>query len=89
MRPRASSGMANVPHGAGIPGGTNGKTSEVTTHAVLSRDRHALNTRYLGELRRRAKTPVAELPMLFTPSLTPAHVRKLGEVLLAGGAHRE
>ncbi|MDB4955972.1 MAG: Anion-transporting ATPase [Myxococcales bacterium] len=54
---------------------------EVTTHAVLSRDRRALNMRYLGELRRRAKTTVKELPMLFTPQLTPAHVRALGERL--------
>lgn len=54
---------------------------EVTTHALLSRDRRALNMRYLGELRRRAKTPVKELPMLFTPQLTSAHVRALGDRL--------
>ena len=55
---------------------------ELTTHALLSRDRHALNMRYLSELRRRAKTPVKELPMMFTPQLTPAHVRALGERLV-------
>jgi anion-transporting ArsA/GET3 family ATPase len=54
---------------------------EITQHAVLSRDRRALNARYLAELRRRAKTGVHELPMLFAPSLTPAHVRVLAEHL--------
>jgi anion-transporting ArsA/GET3 family ATPase len=54
---------------------------EVTEHATLSRDRHLLNERYLAELRRRAKTPVHELPMLFAPSLDTAHVRMLGEML--------
>ena len=54
---------------------------EVTEHAQLSRDRRRLHERYLAELRRRAKTPVHELPMLFTPELTPAHVRALGEKL--------
>jgi anion-transporting ArsA/GET3 family ATPase len=55
--------------------------AEITQHAELSRDRRALNERYLGELRRRAKTGVHELPMLFAPSLTQAHVRVLGEQL--------
>ena len=54
---------------------------EVTQHALLSRDRHRLNHQYLAELRKRAKTPVHELPMLFAPSLGPAHVRALGERL--------
>jgi hypothetical protein len=54
---------------------------EVTAHAQLSRDRRRLNEHYLGELRRRAKTPVHELPMLFAPTLGPAHVRALGERL--------
>lgn len=54
---------------------------EITQHAALSRDRHALNERYLTELRRRAKTKVHELPMMFAPALTPAHVRALGERL--------
>lgn len=54
---------------------------EVTQHATLSRDRRALNERYLAELMRRAKAPVRELPMIFTPTLTAAHVRALGEQL--------
>ena len=54
---------------------------EVVEHSTLSRDRRALNERYLAELRRRAQTPVHELPMLFTPSLDAAHVRMLGEML--------
>src|SRR5262249_49191470 len=55
--------------------------AEVVEHATLSRDRRLLNERYLAELRRRAKTPVHELPMLFAPSLEAAHVRMLGEML--------
>jgi anion-transporting ArsA/GET3 family ATPase len=54
---------------------------EVVEHSTMSRDRRALNDRYLNELRRRAKTPVHELPMLFTPSLDATHVRVLGEML--------
>lgn len=54
---------------------------EVVEHAKLSRDRRALNERYLEELRRRAQTPVHELPILFAPTLGPAHVRALGEML--------
>ena len=54
---------------------------EVTEHATLSRDRRALNERYLGELRARAKTPVHELPMLFTPALDAVHVKALGDRL--------
>jgi anion-transporting ArsA/GET3 family ATPase len=54
---------------------------EVTSHARLSRSRRQLNARYLEELRRRAKAPVHELPMLFTPSLSAAHVQLLGERL--------
>ena len=45
------------------------------------RDRRRLHDRYLAELRRRASTPVAELPMLFAPTLGAAHVRALGERL--------
>lgn len=52
--------------------------AELAQHAVLSRDRRALNERYLAELRGRAKAAVHELPMLFAPALTPAHVRELG-----------
>ena len=54
---------------------------EVTQHALLSRDRHRLNQHYLADLRKRARTPVHELPMLFAPTLGPAHVRALGERL--------
>ena len=52
--------------------------AEVTTHATLARDRRSLNERYLGELRRRAMTPLAELPMVFADQLGPAHVSALG-----------
>ncbi len=52
---------------------------EVTSHAHLSHDRRALNTRYLAELQARAKAPVHELPIVFTPQLSPAQVRALGE----------
>jgi anion-transporting ArsA/GET3 family ATPase len=55
---------------------------EVTTHSTLSRSRHALNARYLEELRRRAHAPLKELPMLFTPTLGPAHIHALGQRLL-------
>lgn len=55
--------------------------AEVTQHATLSRDRRALNERYLADLRRRAKSAVHEMPMIFAPSLTSAHVRSLGERL--------
>jgi anion-transporting ArsA/GET3 family ATPase len=54
---------------------------EVVEHATLSRDRRALNERYLGELRKRAQTPVHQLPMMFAPTLDSAHVRALGELL--------
>lgn len=54
---------------------------ELTSHAMLSRDRRALNERYLIELRRRIKTKVHELPMLFTSQLGPAHVRALAKEL--------
>ncbi len=54
---------------------------EVVAHATLSRDRRKLNEHYLAELRRRAKTPVHELPMLFAPTLGSAHVKRLGEML--------
>ncbi len=55
--------------------------AELTQHATLSRDRRALNDRYLLDLRRRAKSPVHELPMLFAPALTSAHVKQLGAML--------
>jgi anion-transporting ArsA/GET3 family ATPase len=55
--------------------------AQLTAHAALSRDRRALNERYLGELRKRAATKVAELPMLFASSLGPAEVKQLGEAI--------
>lgn len=54
---------------------------EVTAHSQLSRDRRSLNTHYLAELRARAKAPVTEVPILFTPQLSSAQVRSLGEKL--------
>lgn len=56
---------------------------EAAGHGKLSRDRRTLNAHYLGELARRAKTPLKELPLLFAQSLGPAHVRALGERLQA------
>ncbi len=53
--------------------------AELVQQARLSRDRHALNAAYLTEIRARAKAPVHELPMIFTPQLSPAQVRALGE----------
>jgi anion-transporting ArsA/GET3 family ATPase len=52
---------------------------DMTPHASLSRDRRALNARYLRELRSRTQTPVAELPILFVEKLGPNHVQALGE----------
>lgn len=57
--------------------------AEVTAHAVLSRERRLLNEQYLAELARRAKTPIAELPMVFANELAPAHIRALGTQLFA------
>ena len=55
----------------------------LTAHAGLSRDRRTLNERYLAELRKRAKTKVAELPMLFAHTLGPADVTKLGDQIVS------
>jgi anion-transporting ArsA/GET3 family ATPase len=55
--------------------------AQVTQHAAMSRDRRALNERYLAELRKRAKAPVHELPMIFTPALHLNHIHALGETL--------
>ncbi len=57
--------------------------AEVTAHAGLSRDRRALNERYLAELHKRAAAKVAELPMLFAAALGPAEVKQLGDRLVA------
>lgn len=55
--------------------------AELVEHSTLSRDRRLLNERYWQELRSRTKVPVSVLPMMFTPSLDAAHIRKLGEYL--------
>jgi len=55
--------------------------AEVAAHASLARDRRHLNERYLDDVRRRAKAPVSELPMLFAQRLGPAHVQALSERL--------
>lgn len=55
--------------------------SALTSHASMSRDRRALNAHYLAELARRAKTPIAELPMVFAKTLGSEHVRELGQRL--------
>ncbi|HET7501136.1 MAG TPA: ArsA-related P-loop ATPase [Kofleriaceae bacterium] len=53
--------------------------AQLTAHAQLSRDRRALNERYLAELKKRATTPVDELPMLFAHPLGPAEIKQLGD----------
>ena len=54
---------------------------ELAEHGGLSHDRRQLNARYLDELRRRAKTHVSELPIMFAPKLAAEHVRALGKHL--------
>ena len=56
---------------------------QLTAHAALSRDRRQLNERYLAEIRKRAKAKVAELPIVFAPTLGPAEVTQLGERIAA------
>jgi anion-transporting ArsA/GET3 family ATPase len=53
--------------------------AQITAHAGLSRARRELNERYLAELRKRARTKVDELPMLFAHTLGPADVTQLGD----------
>jgi anion-transporting ArsA/GET3 family ATPase len=53
--------------------------AQLAAHAELSRARHALNERYLTELRARAKAKVDELPMLFAQTLGVAEIAKLGD----------
>jgi anion-transporting ArsA/GET3 family ATPase len=55
--------------------------AEMAAHGSLSRDRRALNARYLRELHNRTKTPIGELPMLFAEPLGPAHILALGETI--------
>ena len=51
--------------------------AELAGHADLARARRALNARYLAELKRRAMTPVGELPMLFAGALGRTHIETL------------
>ena len=55
----------------------------LTAHAQLSRDRRELNERYLDELKKRTRTKLGELPMVFTQSLSPADIKQLGDKLAA------
>jgi anion-transporting ArsA/GET3 family ATPase len=55
--------------------------AELAAHGKLARDRHALNARYLTELRQRATAPVHELPLVFAKTLAPADVAALGDRL--------
>jgi anion-transporting ArsA/GET3 family ATPase len=52
-------------------------------HATLARARRALNAHYLTELRRRAKTPVSELPMLFAATMGRPEVEALAKAFAA------
>ncbi len=61
----------------------------VTTHASLSHDRRLLNAHYLAELRKRAKAPLVELPMLFVQRLEMQHIQALGERLATSIARQE
>ncbi|HEY4177682.1 MAG TPA: ArsA family ATPase [Kofleriaceae bacterium] len=63
--------------------GLSSPLAEVTHHALLSRDRRALNAHYLAELAQRAKAPITQLPQLFTTTLGPKDVRALGQRLAA------
>jgi anion-transporting ArsA/GET3 family ATPase len=56
---------------------------QLAAHSALSRDRRQLNERYLAEIRKRAKAKVAELPIVFAPTLGPAEVKQLGERIAA------
>jgi anion-transporting ArsA/GET3 family ATPase len=55
---------------------------EVTQHAQLAHDRRLLNARYLDEIRKRAKAPLVELPMLFAQRLEMQHIQTLGQRLV-------
>ncbi|MBA2543339.1 MAG: hypothetical protein H0V17_27105, partial [Deltaproteobacteria bacterium] len=57
--------------------------AQVAAHASLARDRRSLNARYLDELRKRAKAPLVELPMLFAQRLEMQHIQMLGQQLVA------
>ena len=64
---------------SGEPQGPASPLAALVAHAQLSRDRRELNDRYLTELRKRAATRVAELPMLFAQALGPTEVKLLGD----------
>jgi anion-transporting ArsA/GET3 family ATPase len=63
------------------PASLSAPLAQLTAHAQLSRDRRELNERYLAELRRRAATPVDELPMVFAHTLGPEQIRQIGQQL--------
>ena len=73
--------VANVLGALGDGVGLASPLRELAAHGSLSRDRHALNARYLAELKNRVKAPVHELPIVFASSLSPANVRELGAKL--------
>jgi anion-transporting ArsA/GET3 family ATPase len=57
--------------------------AQLVAHGRLLRDRRALNERYLGELRARARTKVGELPMLFVETLGVPQIQELGDRIAA------
>lgn len=69
------------PAPAPLDEGQRGVLGALTAHAQLSRDRRALNERYLAELAQRAKTKISELPMVFAQSLGPKDIQQLGAKL--------
>ena len=81
---------ANIPAGAPVARVVDALAAEpalpaplaqLTAHVRLSRDRRALNERYLDELRRRARTPMVELPMVFASHLALAEIQFLAQDL--------
>lgn len=66
-----------------LAGVTSQPLASLAAHADLSRARHALNAHYLEELKRRAKTPVGELPMLFAQKLALAQIHELAKRIAA------
>jgi anion-transporting ArsA/GET3 family ATPase len=63
------------------PGDMAPPLAALTAHADLARSRRALNERYLDQLRRTVRAPLAELPLLFVPRLGPDHVQQLSATL--------
>ena len=64
-----------------LAGATTAPLDALEAHAELSRSRRLLNVHYLDELRRRAKTKVGELPMIFAPKLGPTQIQALSAKL--------